>query len=530
VADALVYVYVRGTSQATEAQLYTTADVAQTQPLTTDSAGAVEFRIADGVYDLVVSKTGHDTQTYEDIQIYSGSPYVFDVMDYGATGDGTTDDAGAIQDTIDACEAAGGGVVLIPEGTYSVSGTMITIPGNTVLRGDKATLKLAAGSYSENVYILGTREDPAYNAGLGWEDNITIEGLVIDGNDANVSFTLATYGCSGIQGHQVTNFTVRDCTLKEIPGEETGYGVSAWYSDGVSIENCDIDRTPRQNVLIWETTRAVVNGCRLQDSYFRGCVLVSTMSPKSYQESHAMISNCNIHNALAGGSGVNRGVRFSGESGGQVRGCKIAATDEGIYVIDDYSKDVIISDCEIYDCTYGLYIDVDTNPWKVSVTGCSIHGCSLDGVRAVSGPGSLIVNGCQVQGTTNYPVYTSAVDHAAVTGCILDGGNAVILDPGETAVFSDNVVTGMANASYAVFVNDTSSGLLSYAGNMLSGNTADKPRIEIGGHVDISGAGTPEGAVIAQIGATFRRTDGGAGTSFYVKEANADATGWSPVS
>lgn len=43
---------------------------------------------------------------------------------------------------------------------------------------------------------------------------------------------------------------------------------------------------------------------------------------------------------------------------------------------------------------------------------------------------------------------------------------------------------------------------------------------------DTSGAGTPEGAVAAGIGSTYRRTDGGALTSFYVKESGAGNTGW----
>lgn len=40
------------------------------------------------------------------------------------------------------------------------------------------------------------------------------------------------------------------------------------------------------------------------------------------------------------------------------------------------------------------------------------------------------------------------------------------------------------------------------------------------------GSGTPEGAVTAPIGAIFHRTDGGAATSFYVKESGAGNTGW----
>jgi len=41
-----------------------------------------------------------------------------------------------------------------------------------------------------------------------------------------------------------------------------------------------------------------------------------------------------------------------------------------------------------------------------------------------------------------------------------------------------------------------------------------------------SGTGTPEGAVTAPIGSLFTRTDGGAGTTLYVKESGSGNTGW----
>lgn len=46
------------------------------------------------------------------------------------------------------------------------------------------------------------------------------------------------------------------------------------------------------------------------------------------------------------------------------------------------------------------------------------------------------------------------------------------------------------------------------------------------GILDKVGAGSPEGAVTAPIGSTYRRTDGGASTSWYVKESGAGNTGW----
>lgn len=40
------------------------------------------------------------------------------------------------------------------------------------------------------------------------------------------------------------------------------------------------------------------------------------------------------------------------------------------------------------------------------------------------------------------------------------------------------------------------------------------------------GTGSPEGVITAAVGATYHRTDGGASTSFYVKESGAGNTGW----
>lgn len=43
---------------------------------------------------------------------------------------------------------------------------------------------------------------------------------------------------------------------------------------------------------------------------------------------------------------------------------------------------------------------------------------------------------------------------------------------------------------------------------------------------DFYGAGSPEGVLTAAVGSTYRRTDGGAATSFYVKETGTGNTGW----
>jgi hypothetical protein len=57
------------------------------------------------------------------------------VRDYGASGNGTTDDAAAIQNALNAASAAGGGVVLIGPRRYLVNGADLIIPPNVTLQG-----------------------------------------------------------------------------------------------------------------------------------------------------------------------------------------------------------------------------------------------------------------------------------------------------------------------------------------------------------------------------------------------------------
>jgi hypothetical protein len=56
------------------------------------------------------------------------------VRDFGALGDGTTDDTAAVQKALDACAAAGGGVVLAPRGNYLFAGHL-NVPAAVTLRG-----------------------------------------------------------------------------------------------------------------------------------------------------------------------------------------------------------------------------------------------------------------------------------------------------------------------------------------------------------------------------------------------------------
>jgi hypothetical protein len=76
--------------------------------------------------------------------------------------------------------------------------------------------------------------------------------------------------------------------------------------------------------------------------------------------------------------------------------------------------------------------------------------------------------------------------------------------------------------------NDTQISRGAAAGNLRVGDgSSGYGRLEMAASVTWqSGAGSPEGAVTAAVGSLYTRTNGGAGTTLYVKESGSGNTGW----
>jgi len=152
------------------------------------------------------------------------------VRQFGATGDGTTDDATACQAAIDATTSRSGlGEVLRlhwPAGTYLINSNLaLTVDGsdfNWTGDGPKRTIIKASTSAVTEIFSLP-------NSALG-DTNFTslskIEGMTFDGN------SVATYGIRGYANH----FTIRDCRILRTTTAATdiSYGWDMLY------DNCEI--------------------------------------------------------------------------------------------------------------------------------------------------------------------------------------------------------------------------------------------------------------------------------------------------
>jgi hypothetical protein len=94
-----------------------------------------------------------------------------DVRDFGARGDGVTDDAPALNRALAAAGEQGGGAVLVPPGRYAVDGVVRIGDNGVVLRGagsDRTTL-YARRSLTEIIGPYGPRDDGATpKSGWSW--------------------------------------------------------------------------------------------------------------------------------------------------------------------------------------------------------------------------------------------------------------------------------------------------------------------------------------------------------------------------
>lgn len=84
-------------------------------------------------------------------EVEDSRPRIFNVMQFGAQGDGVTDDTAALNAASETCSAAGGGIVLLPARTYFASG--VYIHNGVMFQG-------TWGIRGEGTRILAARDEP----------------------------------------------------------------------------------------------------------------------------------------------------------------------------------------------------------------------------------------------------------------------------------------------------------------------------------------------------------------------------------
>jgi hypothetical protein len=145
-------------------------------------------------------------------QAPSGQRGFYPVEAFGASGDGTTDDRGAIQQAIDMAERSGGGVVQLANRIYSVWGTLRIDPTLTSLVGARATLKFTQAAFSKPGaagLLIGAKP----GSGQYGQAMQSVEGINFVGPGSQVPSTgiLLQTDTAPLS----TRITIRNCAIQE---------------------------------------------------------------------------------------------------------------------------------------------------------------------------------------------------------------------------------------------------------------------------------------------------------------------------
>ena len=279
---------------------------------------------------------------------------VYNVMDFGALGDGRSDDAVAIQQAIDKCSAEGGGRVLMPRNHVFLSGP-VELKSNVELHLE-ATATLLCNP-DENIYKLSAFGDNR-GEGMLWlyadgADNVSITGRgTIHGNGIRFmgaeladSYELKPLADTAFdpRPHVLTltdckNIVIRDVTIREgaywtvhlvgcdgavIDGINllnnlkirNGDGIDLDHSRNIRISNCHI--TSGDDCICLKNRRETERYGSCHDIVVTNCVMSSrSCAIKIGSENMDSIYNVMFDNCIITNS--NRGLGIQNRDEGTV--------------------------------------------------------------------------------------------------------------------------------------------------------------------------------------------------------------------
>ena len=382
------------------------------------------------------------------------------VKDFGAVGDGVTDDTAAFSAATAEINAAGGGHLIIPDGTYIVSPEsfpMIFTVSNVTIEGfGGATIKAKAYNGGASLQALmkfqyyGTGAAPGYTDAPTVLQNIRLLNLTFDGNKAN-RVTSGDYEYSHFATLRwIKGFTISGCRVKD------------QWGDGILLTGCQ-DGTVEGNTLIdgGRMAVAIVGGQRIACT---GNVITNT--------------NASNHGHAAGKNGYLGGFDLEpdGSATQNYLDCiDITITGNTIKYID-YPVNFYPM------ASSGSYVADGVVCKRLTISGNTIYHVNDagDAIRVrprVNQNGSGLVS---IAGNTVYSEYSAlsvvGVDDVAVQGNIFKGGYT-----GAVASF-----TGIAYCRRVTFNGNTihvESGKTNYGFQLSGANGAESQEVSITGNV-----------------------------------------------
>lgn len=189
------------------------------------------------------------------------------------------DSAGDHTAAINAALNSGSPLVHFPARTIYWDGTPLIVKTGTTIDAYGCTLKLKPGSYLGISTGITNRKGHSYDAETPEHYDITVNGLVIDGNKSNVTWDTASDKSTfnGFWFHQATRIKLTDCSVVNAYGSRGGVpGIMFKFCTDVQATRCRTYDTDRNGIAFYSTANFKVIGGSYQVSRWREPILMTS--------------------------------------------------------------------------------------------------------------------------------------------------------------------------------------------------------------------------------------------------------------